>query len=743
MRSFWEFQNIRLPVKFALAIFLLTLGLVFMGASYYQTILLNEAAQQRQSQLDKFINLITEVELDVANARFHEKSLMQDHDLETLNRFDQNMSLADKALQQLAEYLRSEEDKQLIGDFQLLMDSYQDTFYEGAEAAIEAGLTADQGLTGEIRQAVREAEPLMIFPERPWLSEQFAAVRKALNEFSASGGLMQQSGPADKELERMVNQLEAAGFTDENEVLQRVTSIRDDFSDLKEAIVRRDNKLAELQGPVSALGPKIEEVTSLTSRYAAENNRQRELDQHDMLKYFFGAMFLMTIAMAIALSIIKYGVIDPIKLIQDTVEKVRSGDSEARSRLDNEDELGQLATLLDSLLDEKENALKAQEEENKRLNASVIELIQNVFRLSQRDLTVRVPVAEDITGAVADSINQLAVSMESVLHEVSDVATRVNTASKQVKTQSATVLTHASQEQQEIQATLEGLESATKAMQLISRLATLSNTASQKAIHTSETAMESVSQTITSINKIRQTIHEAEKRIKRLGDRSQEIGGIVSLINNISERTHVLSLNASMHAASAGEAGRGLMVVVDEVQRLAENSREATSEIESLVNNIQLETADTINVINAVIADVVDGTRQAEEAGERMGETRSTTQTLVESVVRIAQNATKQAQVAEKLRVRADSIDKSTQATNQEMVQQSALSDELVEAADELQRSISVFTLAQPEATAAETPSADAENADAESAESAEPAETGGLAESSSKDSDNSSVIPA
>jgi twitching motility protein PilJ len=349
------------------------------------------------------------------------------------------------------------------------------------------------------------------------------------------------------------------------------------------------------------------------------------------------------------------------------------------------------------LLDEKEAAIARQSEENKKLNDSIIQLIQNVFKISQRDLTVRVPVAEDITGAVADSINQLTNSIENVLREVSAVTSEVNSTSVQVKTQSEAVLLHASKEQEQITETLQGLDSAIQAMQLIAKLAAVTNSASQKAINTTENAKESVSATVASINKIRQTIHEAEKRIKRLGERSQEIGGIISLINNISERTHILSLNASMHAASAGEAGRGLMVVVDEVQRLAENSREATAEIESLVNNIQLETADTIHVINTVIEDVVSGTRLAEQAGERMEETRKTTQSLVESVVRIAQSATGQAKLAQNLRQRAGSINDFTHATNTEMLQQKQLSERLVGAADELQRSISVFKLQQAE----------------------------------------------
>lgn len=474
--------------------------------------------------------------------------------------------------------------------------------------------------------------------------------------------------------------------------LSELAAVKESRAPRKERVLR----LQKAFGPIFAtLQHENIVLKLLPDIYSTEAIAQRNEAKAEMLKLFFASLMLLGLALAVALAIVKYGVLDPLARLHATVNAVRSGDTDARTQLDSRDELGQMAHVLDSLLDEKEAALSQQSAENKKLNDSIIQLIQSVFKISQRDLTVRVPVAEDITGAVADSINQLTNSIENVLREVSAVTSEVNTTSAQVKTQSEAVLLHANKEQEQITETLQGLDSAIQAMQLIAKLAAVTNSASQKAISTTETAKESVSATVDSINKIRQTIHEAEKRIKRLGERSQEIGGIINLINNISERTHILSLNASMHAASAGEAGRGLMVVVDEVQRLAENSREATAEIESLVNNIQLETADTIHVINTVIEDVVSGTRLAEQAGERMEETRKTTQSLVESVVRIAQSATGQAKLAQNLRQRAGSINDFTRATNTEMLQQKQLSERLVDAADELQRSISVFKLQQ------------------------------------------------
>ncbi len=698
MQSFWEFKNVRILIKFTIALVLLCGGLIFMGASYYQTIVLQEKAQTRSQELNDFLLLVSDIQANISEARFQEKSFQAEKDMHQLTMYNDVMEVVDNDIGRLKNYLRTEDDKALVQQFQTIIDQYQDTFYDGSEASMQIGLTPEEGLSQEIRLLMWQTDALIVWLERGWLRDQFNSLRTNLDEYIATSGQAVSIDRIQRDMARMKNQLEAISSDkfpqNKIAVLENIDKAEELFVELSEAVERGNEKFTQLQSIIATLAPKIDEVTTLAADYKIQNDQLQVDNTTEMATYFFISMGLMIAAMAVSMSIVKYGVIDPIGSIQNTIDRVRKGEVEARSGLDSKDELGQLSSVLDTMLEEKEDALQVKESENKRLNSSIISLIQNVFQISQRDLTVRVPVAEDVTGAISDSINQLVESIESVLQEVNSVSGRVNNASVQVKSQSETVLSYAEREKEEISETLDGLDSAIKAMELISKLAVISNNASQKAIKTSETAMDSVSQTIDSINKIRQTIHEAEKRIKRLGERSQEIGGIVNLINNISERTHVLSLNASMHAASAGEAGRGLMVVVDEVQRLSENSREATSEIESLVNNIQLETADTINVINNVITDVVEGTRLAEEAGERMGETRTTTQTLVDSVVRIAHSSVKQAKVAEDLRTRANSISETTQATNAEMRQQAELSDELVDAADELQKSVSVFKLA-------------------------------------------------
>ena len=706
MQSFWEFKNVRIPIKFAIALALLCAGLIFMSASYYQTIVLQEKAQARSQDLNNFLLLVSRIQANVSEARYQEKSFQAEKEMEQLTMYNDIMETVDTDILSLKAYLRTDQDKALVEQFQAIIDQYQDTFYDASEASMEIGLSKEAGLSQEIRTLIWQTEPLVVWLERSWIREELNTLSTNIDEFVAGDGQTVTAEQVQANIVRLKNQIEATNLrsatqrstsSNRKTAVDNMNRVDELFVQLADSVERKYTQYTQLQTIIAKLAPKIDEVTELAAAYKVQNDNLQLDDMKEMATYFFISMGLMITALAVSMSIVKYGVIDPLRKIQNAIDRVRHGEVDARSELDSKDELGQLSSVLDSMLEEKENALQLKEAENKRLNSSIISLIQNVFQISQRDLTVRVPVAEDVTGAISDSVNQLVESIESVLLEVNVVSGRVNTASAQVKSQSETVLSYAEREKEEVSETLDGLDSAIKAMELISKLAVISNNASQKAIKTSETAMDSVSQTIESINKIRQTIHEAEKRIKRLGERSQEIGGIVNLINNISERTHVLSLNASMHAASAGEAGRGLMVVVDEVQRLSENSREATSEIESLVNNIQLETADTINVINNVISDVVEGTRLAEEAGERMGETRTTTQTLVDSVVRIAHSSVKQAKVAEELRERATSINETTQATNAEMRQQAELSDELVDAAQELQKSISVFKLATTE----------------------------------------------
>jgi len=383
----------------------------------------------------------------------------------------------------------------------------------------------------------------------------------------------------------------------------------------------------------------------------------------------------------------------PLLRMNDILKKVVDGDIKARIGFDRQDELGNISKSIDAILDDRMKSMTVVEDENETLNNSILALLETVAKLAQKDLTVKAIVHEDMTGPIADALNIMSSETSNVLNKVLNDSKEIAKTSDLVKSQADNVILLAENERNLVEVTVAELKSVSDTMVNINKLAELSNAAAEDASKSTKTAMSTVTNTVISINKIKDTIRETEKRIKRLGERSQEINSAVNLINNISERTHILALNASMHAAAAGEAGRGFAVVADEVQRLAESSREATSEIETLVNNIQLETSSTVNTMNELTSQVVEGSKLAEQAGNEMDETQTTTGYLVDMVQKIAQGASMQNKRTAKLRERADIIRKSVHKTGDHLQEQTVHTTKLVQQALELMEAVSVFTL--------------------------------------------------
>jgi methyl-accepting chemotaxis protein len=386
-------------------------------------------------------------------------------------------------------------------------------------------------------------------------------------------------------------------------------------------------------------------------------------------------------------------IMKPLNQLRQAISKVEGGHYDVRVNLHTQDEIGSLSRAFDKLIDERISALKSTATENERINNSVIGLFGAMGALSEKDLTVRAPVTEDIIGTLGDAINQLTDVTATVLHHVTKVAGVVEDASERMKKQSDVVNDMAKEEDVIVQRLISNLETAMASIGEVAIFARDSNRAAAEATKSTESAMQTVQATLVGMNAIRETISEMEKRIKRLGERSQEISQIVNLINTISERTHVLSLNAAMQAAMAGEAGRGFAVVAEEVQRLAENSRQATGQIANLVQNIQVETNDTIATVNKTIEQVVKESDLAHSAGEKMRETHEATARLVRLVATIATSSAEQTKIASVLRAAADEIAQFTEKTAEQLIAQNQSAASLVSASQKLVDAISVFKL--------------------------------------------------
>lgn len=400
----------------------------------------------------------------------------------------------------------------------------------------------------------------------------------------------------------------------------------------------------------------------------------------------------------------------PLGKFYDLIEARLQTQGAGALKLERQSFIAMLATLFASLvaiallmvasgrqqkiaLEQSAAAKKLAEDENEALNDSVIMILQAVQQLSERDLTVKAPVTEGVIGTVSDSINALASETARVLYGVTGIADQVAQVSTKVKEQAGLVAQTAQEERAGVQMMVESLLDATQTMNRVAALAEQSNQSADQATQMTDNALHTVNDTVKGMESIRETIAETEKRIKRLGERSQEISGIVNLINTISERTHVLALNASMQAAVAGEAGRGFAVVAEEVQRLAESSRNATQQIATLVGNIQLETNETINTVNQTIGQVVQGSEQAQKAGEQMRRTQEVTAQLVAQVYDIAQASEQQKSMSANLLEAVQRIGETTEQTAVQIEAQNKEADTLQQAAASLLESVHVFKL--------------------------------------------------
>ena len=416
--------------------------------------------------------------------------------------------------------------------------------------------------------------------------------------------------------------------------------------------------------------------------------------RHDLLVESAEVLAAALLAFVIALLTVR-NITGTVRSLQGSVEKVRQGDFAALGAIASKDEVGDLGRTVNLLLQERIAAQQKAEAENETLNNSVISILQSVNQLSQRDLTAKAPVTQDIIGTVSDSINALTDETVKVLNGVSLIAAQVQSGSGKVKDQADLVSKTAEGDRQNVQNMIGALANATQTMNNVATLAEQSNASAEHATTATNSALETVNGTVKGMESIRETIAETEKRIKRLGERAQEITGIVNLINTISERTHVLALNASMQAAVAGEAGRGFAVVAEEVQRLAESSRNATQQIGTLVSNIQLETNETINTVNRTITQVVQGSEQAQKAGEQMRVTQDITAKLVAQVRRIAEGSQQQKEMSAQLLHSVQEIGKGNERTAQQIGAQNQETDTLLASARRLVESVNVFKLPQ------------------------------------------------
>ncbi len=331
------------------------------------------------------------------------------------------------------------------------------------------------------------------------------------------------------------------------------------------------------------------------------------------------------------------------------------------------------------------------EGENKRNQEAILRLLNEMGNLADGDLTVQASVTEDVTGAIADSINFTIEELRTLVRGINSATDQVTKATQETQAISNRLYEASQRQNREIQQASASVLSMAQSINEVSQTATQSARVAQQSLAAAEKGGVVVQSQIAGMNEIRTQIQDTSKRIKRLGESSMEIGEIVELISDITEQTNVLALNAAIQAASAGEAGRGFTVVAEEVQRLAERSGEATKQIEAIVKTIQADTQDAVAAMEKSTVGVVEGTKLSDAAGQALTEIQKVSRDLADLISRISAQTQMQSTSVTDVTRGMQGILKITEETTEGTKQTNVSIGQLTKLAAELRSSVAGF----------------------------------------------------
>ncbi len=711
--------DIKVTKKLTILLMTMVLGFVAIGLTYWIVIKNERESTERSNLFIKYGQLVSDAQKNYFKVRRYEKDFLlsisastgQTYNNAPLAEHEKYMFLLEENMEQLRALSNSDEFKTseniIINDIEMpaeyqselvaqasdVVENYQSSFADIVKFNQVVGFTDIEGLR-------KKANVLLKSIESELRGTNSNNLQSSLEKIRASEKHILQSIDLTESFENLKQQLnifqlrlpntEGETSFDKAGIDNHIQNYIGVISDVV-ANKRNANEYTELFDFM--LGPIFDEMGQSSALSIVQNQATQKSKTNSIVGLVALSLIAIASLVSFLLYLFGYTITKPINTLVNTIHEVNQGNLQARTSLARKDELGELSSAFDRLLDEKVTQLSLSEDNNNQLNESIISLLNSVAQLSKKDFTVKVPVHEDVTGALGDSLNFLTKETATALSDVKEISVRVVVESNRVQRQAKFIMAVAEKERQQVESIMNELNKSSNEIIKMSSYATNVNKQAEHALKNTFTALKTVEHSKSGIDSTRNTIKQTEKKIKRLGERSQEITGIVKLMNSIAERTHILALNASMHAASSGEKGRGYSVVAEEVQRLAESASEATTEIESLVNNIRTETKDAVSAMNTAITQVTNGATLAEKAGSDMRETQGSTQELVQAVNEIAKISKTQANAHLQLVKSANGILESTRKTDEHLRKQNTNTNNLVRYSNMLLTTVGIFKL--------------------------------------------------
>lgn len=384
--------------------------------------------------------------------------------------------------------------------------------------------------------------------------------------------------------------------------------------------------------------------------------------------------------------------------LQAQFSKISQGNFNAQATIYSRDELGELSAGFNQmarviLATTKEAQRKAEEQEQQKedLQRQVIRLLDDVEGAARGDLTVQAEVTADVLGAVADSFNLTIQNLREIVAQVKVAALQVSKGSSENETFARSLSSDALRQAEELAVTLNSVQVMTDSIQRVAENAREAEEVARTASVTALKGGEAVEKTVTGILRVRETVAETTRKVKRLAESAQEISKIVALISNIASRTNLLALNASIEAARAGDAGRGFAIVADEVRQLADRAAKSSKEIEQIVLQIQGETSSVMTAMEEGTQQVIEGTKLAEQAKRSLDDIIQVSTRIDQLVRSITADTVEQTETSRQVAQVMQSVELTAQETSQEAQRVSRSLQNLVNVARDLQTSVERF----------------------------------------------------
>ncbi len=378
--------------------------------------------------------------------------------------------------------------------------------------------------------------------------------------------------------------------------------------------------------------------------------------------------------------------------ITDMLSNIGMGMFDARADKITNDELGDVANALNAMSDTTLSLIES-DEKRQGVQASIEELIGEMEQIAGGNLAVNADVKEDITGTIAGTVNHMTEQLRMIVQQVQNATYMVTSSADEIADQSTKLSEENDQQAQQIETTSGKVLEITDQFQNVAKKTEESVLVAQQARETANKGYQAVTDTVEGMDRIREQVQTTSKRIKRLGESSQEVGEIVQLISDIADRTSILALNASIQASMAGDAGQGFAVVAEEVERLAERSTDATKQISSLIKAIQTGTSEAIADMEEATREVVEGSQLATQAGQTLADINEVSQQLETSIKQVSDSALEQAEAATQIASTMNEISTTTKQSAEKSRSATEQVSALATLANQLGDSVSRFSL--------------------------------------------------